>query len=96
MGPFAATADYPPAVAARLKLATFPQVEAWFTDPSVPLLAFSKQANLNYNWSMPSMRVSAERNGARWSEIFHRDFLVAYEDADFFLLVRQTAAGTGK
>ena len=96
MGPFAITADYPPAVAARLKLATFPQVEAWFTDPSVPLLAFSKQANLNYNWSMPSMRVSAERNGARWSEIFHRDFLVAYEDADFFLLVRQTAAGTGK
>ena len=91
MGPFTATADYPPVVAARLNLATFPQLEAWFTDPGVPLLAFSKKASLNYNWSMPALQVPAERHGAHWSEIFRRDFLVAYEDADFLLLVRRTA-----
>jgi 4-amino-4-deoxy-L-arabinose transferase-like glycosyltransferase len=91
MGPYTATADFSPTEALALNLITFPELEAWFNDPAVPLLAFWKVGNLNYAWSMPSFRNPPERNRKRWLDIFRRDFYVAYEDQDFFLLVRKSA-----
>ncbi|MBI3885994.1 MAG: hypothetical protein HY302_09740 [Opitutae bacterium] len=91
MGPFAATAEFSPAVADRLHLATFPELEARYLDPRVPMLAFSENAFLNYSWSMPSFRNSPARNRARWMEIFRRDFLIVQQDGDFLLLARRSA-----
>ncbi len=91
MGPFTATFDYPAPQAARLNLVTFAELEAIFQDPAVPFLAFYKNGNLNYAWSMPTFRNPPPADRQRWQAIFQRDFLVAYEDADALLLVRKSA-----
>jgi hypothetical protein len=92
MGPFTATADYPPAQAERLNLATWPVLDAYFKDTNIPLVALTKTSHMNYVWSMPSHRNLNDHNGNPWFELFSRDFLVAYEDQDFFILVRKGAA----
>ena len=91
MGAFTGTIDFAPAQAARMSLATFAQLEGYFKDPATPFLAFYKNGNMNYAWSMPTFRNPAKQVRQRWLEIFHRDFLVAYEDNDSFLLVRKGA-----
>jgi 4-amino-4-deoxy-L-arabinose transferase-like glycosyltransferase len=96
MGPFTATFEYPAAEARRLNLVTFTELEAYFNDPRVPLLAFYKNGNLNYAWSMPSFHNPPLADRQRWQEIFHRDFLVAYEDADTLLLVRKSSLPAGR
>ena len=95
MGPFTATLDFPADRAARLNLATFPAIEARLNDPAVPLLAFYKNGNLNYAWSMPTFSNPPRADRLRWQELFHRDFLVAYEDEDALLLVRRNALPAG-
>ncbi len=92
MGPFTATLDYAPARAAALNLATFAELDAYFSNPNVRLLAFSKNGNFNYAWSMPTFHNRSAPERQRWLEIFHRDFLIAYEDSDSFLLVRKDTA----
>jgi hypothetical protein len=89
MGPFTATGEYPPALAQRLNLVTFPELEAYLNDPKVPLLAFYKNSFLNYAWSMPSFGNPPEQDRLRWRDILQRDFMVAYEDADSLLLIRK-------
>lgn len=92
LGPFTATADFEPERADRLGLITFPELDALFAQPDVVLLAFSKNANLNYGWSMPSYRNPPERDGARWSALFRRQFEIAYDDTDFLILRRRSPA----
>jgi len=94
MGPFTATADYSPAQALRLNLATWTELDAYFKNPSIPVVAFTKTSYLNYVWSMPSHRNLAEHDDNPWFDLFRKEFLVAYEDRDFFILVRKSAAGT--
>jgi hypothetical protein len=96
MGAFTVTLDFPPAQAARLNLATFGELESYFNDPAVPLLAFYKNGNMNYAWSMPTFRNPPKAVRQRWLELFHRDFLVAYEDNDAFLLVRRGTLPVGR
>ena len=96
MGAFTATADYPAAQARRLNLATFPELDAYFNDPTVPLLALTKNASLNYAWSAPTFHRPPGHNGARWLAILQRDFVVAYEDGEFFILVRKPRAGPSR
>jgi hypothetical protein len=91
MGAFTATSDYPPAQARQLNLATLPELDAYFNDSNVPLVALTKTNYLNYAWSMPSHRYLSAHRGADWFEIFQRDFFVAYEDHDFLILVRKNA-----
>lgn len=91
MGPFTTTAEFTPAIADQLNLETFPELEARYLDPRVPLLAFFENAYLNYSWSMPSFRNPPERNRGRWLEIFRNDFVIVQQDADFLLLARRSA-----
>lgn len=91
MGPFTTTAEFPPVLADRLNLETFPELEARYLDPRVPLLAFFENSFLNYSWTMPSFRNPPERNRARWMEIFRRDFVIVQQDSDFLLLARRSA-----
>ena len=91
MGPFAMTMDFSPAEADRHHLLTYPELLGYFSNPDVPLLAFSTQPLLNYAWSMPSFRNPTVAERQPWREIFHRDFLVVYEGSAFWLLARRTA-----
>lgn len=91
MGPYTTTAELPAARARELNLATIAEVETWFSDPSVPLLALSKNPFGNYRCSMPSYQNSAQFRRFSWQELFHRDFLIAYEDTNFLLLIRRNA-----
>jgi hypothetical protein len=45
---------------------------------------------------MPSFHNPPLADRQRWQEIFHRDFLVAYEDADTLLLVRKSSLPAGR
>lgn len=94
MGPFSATSEYYPDKAQRLNLATLRDVEAYFTDPHGPMLALSKNPYNNYSSSMPSFQKCTQFRSFVWSEYFRRDFRVAYEDDDFFILVRKKADPT--
>ncbi len=89
MGPFTATADFQAPKAHRLNLTTIAELESYFTDPGVPLLAFSKMPYLNYSMSMPSFQGTGPFKALYWGVLFKRNFLVVYEDADFLLLARK-------
>lgn len=91
MGPYTTTAEFSAARARELNLATIAEVEAWFNDPGVPLLALSKNPFGNYLCSMPSYQNSVKFRSFSWQEFFHRDFLIAYEDTNFLLLIRRNA-----
>lgn len=89
MGAFSITTEYPPAKAKQLNLATPDDVRRYLADPRIPVLAFTKNAVLNYNYSVPSGALSKQmvEGTAKLSE----NFMVAYEDAEFFILVRKNA-----
>jgi hypothetical protein len=89
MGPFAATNDIPSEQAAKLHLATFTQLDHWFTSPQTGVIAFFPNSRLNYNWSMPSFDlVSDELRIARHARIL-RLYDVRFAEGDFVLLVRK-------
>lgn len=89
MGPFSWTQEIPPARAARLHLATRPQLDAWFARPDVTVLSFFQRWDLNYGWSMPSFRHEPPAVREHTIARLERDFLLAYNTPDFFLLVRR-------
>jgi hypothetical protein len=88
MGASTVTVDFPPEQARQLNFATVPELENYFMDPAVPLLAFSKNPYNNYVTSMPTFHDLSRLKTFSWSTYFQRNFLVAYEDAYFLLLVR--------
>jgi 4-amino-4-deoxy-L-arabinose transferase-like glycosyltransferase len=89
MGPFAFTDEMSPERASRLHLATPAQLDAWFTNPRVGILAFFPNSRLNYSWSMPSFDlVPDEVRAARFAQLM-RLYDVRHVDGDFFLLVRK-------
>lgn len=89
MGPFSWTDEMPPERAARLHLATRSQLDAWFADPSVTVLAFFRRWDLNYGWSMPSFQTETPAARAATLDRLERDFFLAYNHDDFFVLVRR-------
>lgn len=89
MGACSATADFAAAQAHRLNLVTVPELEARFTDPAMPLVVLSKNPHNNYLCSMPTFRNLSAHKAFSWSALFQRDFMVAYEDANFLVLVRK-------
>jgi hypothetical protein len=91
MGAITLTFDYAADKAQRLNLATISEVEGYLTDPAMPLLALSTNPDNNYLCSMPTFRSSARLRSFPWNKFFQRDFILAYEDADFLLLVRKNA-----
>jgi 4-amino-4-deoxy-L-arabinose transferase-like glycosyltransferase len=89
MGPFAFTDEMSPERAGRLHLATPAQLDVWFTDPSVEILAFFPNSRLNYSWSMPSFNlVPDEVRAARFTRLMQL-YDVRHVEGDFFLLVRK-------
>ncbi len=89
MGASTVSVDFPPEQARKLNLATVPELENYFMDPAVRLLAFSKNPHNNYAASMPTFHNLSRLKTFSWSTYFQRDFLVAYEDVDFLLLMRR-------
>lgn len=96
MGPFTATRDFSTAQAEKLNLATYTQLESYFENNAVPLLALSKTGNLNYAWSMPTFSNPSKQERQHWSDLFQKNFLVAYEDTDTLLLVKKSTLPTNR
>jgi hypothetical protein len=90
MGPSSATVEFTPAKARSLNLATLGEVESYLTDPKIPLLALSKNPYDNYICSMPTFRDLSRYKKFSWRKLLQDNFVVAYEDANFCLLVRRT------
>jgi len=91
MGAFSLTSDFAADKARRLNLATIPELEGYLTDPAMPLLAWSKTPDNNYLYSMPTFHSTARDRSFPWNKFLQRDFVIAYQDADFLLLVRKNA-----
>jgi hypothetical protein len=89
MGSFSFTEEMPPAQAARLHLATREQLDNWYSRPDVTLLSFFKRIDLDYNWSMPSFTNVPNDVRQVMRNRLERDFGLAYDEGDFFLLVRR-------
>ena len=89
MGPFSWTGEMPPDRAARLHLATRDQLDAWFADPGVTVLAFFQRWDLNYGWSMPSFHHEPPEVRTATIDRLERDFRLEFNNGDFFVLVRR-------
>jgi len=90
MGAFSFTAEMPPARAARLHLATRPQLDEWFfRRPDVTLLAFFKRWDLDYGWSVPSFTDVPDDARQETLDALQRHFDLAYQEGDYLLLVRR-------
>lgn len=89
MGPFSWTGEMSPDRAARLHLATRDQLDAWFAQPEVTVLSFFQRWDLNYGWSMPSFHHEPPKVREETLDRLERDFRLAYNNGDFFLLERR-------
>lgn len=89
MGSFSWTGEMSAAQAARLHLATRDQLDAWFDQPNVTVLGFYQRWDLNYGWSMPSFQPEPPAVRERTLNHLERHFRLAYNDGDFFILVRR-------
>lgn len=89
MGSFSWTGEMSAAQAARLHLATRDQLDAWFDQPDVTVLGFYQRWDLNYGWSMPSFQPEPPEVRERTLNHLERHFRLAYNDGDFFILVRR-------
>lgn len=91
MGPFAMTADFDAATAARLHLLTYPELKAWLANPNITLLAFFTTPRANYAWSVPSFKVQSREDAEQWLAVLRRDFVIVQQDPHFLLVARPSA-----